>query len=77
LFTPQENASEFFGFLGVAGKALAFAGPIVFGEISARTGSQRPAILAIGLFFVAGMILLAFVSEQRGKEAARIPIVHD
>jgi UMF1 family MFS transporter len=74
LFTPQENAAEFFGFLGIAGKALAFLGPIVFGTISARTGSQRPAILAIGAFFVVGIILLSFVNEQRGKEAARIPI---
>jgi UMF1 family MFS transporter len=74
LFTPKQNAAEFFGFLGIAGKALAFLGPLVFGEISARTGSQRPAILAIGSFFVVGMIVLSFVNEQRGKEAARIPV---
>lgn len=75
LFTPQAKAAEFYGFLGIAGKALAFLGPIVFGTISARTGSQRPAILAIGAFFVVGMILLSFVNEQRGKEAARMPII--
>lgn len=74
LFTPQQNAAEFFGFLGIAGKALAFLGPITFGTISAATGSQRPAILAIGAFFVVGIILLAFVNEQRGKEAANMPI---
>src|SRR6266498_91545 len=74
LFTPKENAAEFFGFLGIAGKALAFLGPIIFGTISRTTGSQRPAILSIGAFFVAGMILLSLVNEQRGKEAARIPV---
>jgi UMF1 family MFS transporter len=74
LFTPKENAAEFFGFLGIAGKALAFLGPLVFGTISNATGSQRPAILAIGIFFVVGMFLLSFVNEQRGKEAARIPV---
>jgi len=74
LFTPKENAAEFFGFLGIAGKALAFLGPLVFGEISSATGSQRPAILAIGAFFIVGGILLWFVDEQRGKEAAKIPI---
>jgi len=74
LFTPPQNASEFFGFLGVAGKALAFLGPIVFGTISYRTGNQRPAILAISVFFIVGMILLAFVNEERGKEAAKTPI---
>ncbi len=76
LFTPKENAAEFFGFLGIAGKALAFLGPLVFGSISSATGSQRPAILAIGIFFIVGMIMLSFVNEARGKEAAKIPIDH-
>lgn len=74
LFTPRENAAEFFGFLGIAGKALAFLGPLLFGLISRETGSQRPAILAIGLFFVVGMVLLSFVDEAKGKEAARHPV---
>ena len=74
LFTPKEKAAEFFGFLGIAGKALAFLGPLVFGTISSATGSQRPAILAIGVFFIVGMIVLSFVDEKRGKEAARIPV---
>jgi MFS transporter, UMF1 family len=74
LFTPQQNAAEFFGFLGVAGKALAFLGPLVFGVITQATGSQRPAIFAIAAFFIVGMILLSFVDEAKGKEAARVPI---
>ncbi|MBS1810082.1 MAG: MFS transporter [Acidobacteria bacterium] len=74
LFTPKANAAEFFGFLGIAGKALAFLGPLVFGTISNVTGSQRPAILSIGAFFVVGIILLSFVNEKAGKEAARIPV---
>lgn len=74
LFTPKERAAEFFGFLGIAGKALAFVGPLVFGLISRQTGSQRPAILAIGTFFVVGMFLLSRVDEERGKEAARAPL---
>jgi UMF1 family MFS transporter len=74
LFTPKENAAEFFGFLGIAGKALAFLGPILFGTLSNLTGSQRPAILSIGAFFIIGMILLSFVDERRGKEASRTPV---
>ncbi|MFY9610478.1 MAG: MFS transporter [Blastocatellia bacterium] len=77
LFTPKENAAEFFGFLGIAGKALAFVGPIVFGTVSQATGSQRPAILSVGAFFIIGMILLSFVDEKRGKEASRIPVYAD
>ena len=74
LFTPKENAAEFFGFLGIAGKALAFLGPPLFGSVSKAYGSQRPAILSIGAFFVVGMILLSFVNEKAGKEASRIPV---
>jgi UMF1 family MFS transporter len=74
LFTPKENSAEFFGFLGIAGKALAFLGPIVFGTVSKLTGSQRPAILSVGAFFIVGMILLSFVDERRGKEASKIPV---
>jgi UMF1 family MFS transporter len=74
LFTPKQNAAEFFGFLGIAGKALAFLGPFVFGTLTKIYGSQRPAILAIAVFFVVGMILLSFVNEEKGKAAARIPV---
>jgi MFS transporter, UMF1 family len=74
LFTPKANAAEFFGFLGIAGKALAFLGPLVFGAISQTTGSQRPAILSIGAFFVVGIILLSFVDERAGKAAAKVPV---
>ncbi len=74
LFTPKENAAEFFGFLGIAGKALAFLGPLLFGYLSLSTGSQRPALLAISIFFVGGGILLTFVNEDRGKAAAKIPV---
>ena len=71
LFTPQKNASEFYGFLGVAGKAMAFLGPLLFGGITKATGSQRPAIFAIAAFFVVGAILLSFVDEEKGKAEAR------
>jgi UMF1 family MFS transporter len=71
LFTPKERAAEFSGFLGVAGKGLAFLGPLLFGFVSQHTGSQRPAVLSVGMFFVVGMILLAFVNEERGKTAAK------
>jgi UMF1 family MFS transporter len=74
LFTPKENAAEFYGFLGIAGKALAFLGPLVFGTVSSVTGSQRPAILSIGIFFVVGIVVVSFVDEAKGKEAAKIPV---
>jgi UMF1 family MFS transporter len=74
VFTPKPNAAQFAGFLGFAGKAVAFVGPLTFGTLSASTGSQRVALLAVGSFFVVGMILLSFVNEARGREASRVPV---
>lgn len=74
VFTPKRNAAEFFGFLGIAGKAGAFAGPAIFGFLSWLLGSQRPAILSVAAFFIAGMIVLSRVNEARGKAAALTPI---
>ncbi len=71
-FTPPARSAEFFGFLGISGKAISFIGVNVFGWISSLTGSQRPAILSIGVFFVAGAILLSFVDERKGKDASKL-----
>jgi UMF1 family MFS transporter len=46
-------------------------GPLVFGIISAWTGSQRIAILAVISFFITGLILLQRVDEKEGILAAR------
>ncbi|MDP4200652.1 MAG: MFS transporter [Bacteroidota bacterium] len=66
LLTPPQHTAEFFGFYdGFAGKASGIIGPLVFGVLSELFGSQRPAILAIAAFFIAGFFLLSSVREQR------------
>ncbi len=63
LLTPKNREAEFFGFYdGLCGKASAVIGPLLFGITADLTG-ERVATLAIGLFFVAGVILLQGVSE--------------
>ncbi len=52
--TPRAKVAEFFGFYGIFGKMSAAVGPIVFGFVSAVTGSQRTAMLAVGAFFLVG-----------------------
>jgi UMF1 family MFS transporter len=56
---PGGREAEFFGFYALVGKSGAILGPFVFGLTStAFGGNQRVAIMTVGLFFVAGLLLL-------------------
>ena len=64
--TPKNHEAEFFGFFdGLCGKASAVVGTFLFGLISYITGDQRISVLTIGLFFVAGYILLQRVDDAQ------------
>ena len=55
--TPPEKKTEFFGFFSFFGRASAIVGPFVFGLISSLV-NQRVAILSVGFFLLAGILLL-------------------
>lgn len=71
LFAPKRHHAEFYGFYAVSGKFSAILGPTTFGAVSYLTGSQRLAVLAIGAFFLAGLLLLQWVDERQGVLAAQ------
>jgi len=54
---PVEKRTEFFGFYSFFGKASAILGPLLFGVMSSLI-DQRSAILAVSVFFIAGLLLL-------------------
>jgi UMF1 family MFS transporter len=59
---PRGMEAELFGFYSLCGKSAAVMGPLVFGGIShAAGGNQRAGILAVGAFFVIGLLLLSRV----------------
>jgi UMF1 family MFS transporter len=59
---PSGMEAELFGFYSLCGKSAAVMGPLVFGGIShAAGGNQRAGILAVGAFFVIGLLLLSRV----------------
>lgn len=59
---PAGSEAQMFGFYTLCGKSAAILGPLVFGTIShAAGGNQRLGILAIGVFFVVGLLLLTRV----------------
>jgi MFS transporter, UMF1 family len=68
---PSEASAEFFGFFSVFEKFSAIAGPVLFALIRQVTGTSRLAILSLLLFFVVGMVLLAFVNVGRAREEGR------
>jgi UMF1 family MFS transporter len=58
LLTPKDREAEFFGFYdGLFGKSSAVVGPLFYGIIS-DLSNERFAALSVGLFFIAGLIVL-------------------
>ena len=63
---PEEASAEFFGFFSVFSK-LSGIGPLVFGAVSAATGSGRAAILSVAAFFIVGLVMLARVDIDEAR----------
>lgn len=64
---PKHRASEFFGLFAVFEKFAGILGPLLFALVIGLTGSSRPAILAIILFFLFGGLLLSRVNVKEGQ----------
>jgi UMF1 family MFS transporter len=69
-FVPTDKENEFFGFLAFSGRATAFVGPLLFGQLSSLTGSQRVGLVPVLVFFVLGALLLRSVDEAEGIRIA-------
>ena len=64
---PESASAEFYGFYSVFSKFSSIWGPVTFGFIKQMTGSARLAIISLMVFFITGLILLAFVNEEKAK----------
>ena len=72
LLTPKDREAEFFGFYdGLFGKSSAVVGPLFYGIIS-DISNERVAALAIGLFFITGLIILQKVKEPEFKTEEQV-----
>ena len=70
--SPALRRAEFFGLWTFALRLSAILGPMTYGLVTLLTGgNHRLAIVSTGLFFVAGLVLLAFVNVRRGIVAAQ------
>lgn len=73
--SPPRRAGEFFGLWGLAVKLSAILGPLTYGAVTWATRDHRSAMLVTGLYFVAGLLILARVDVARGRAAAlRAPV---
>jgi MFS transporter, UMF1 family len=62
--TPLEIKTEFFGFYALFEKTSTLLGPLTFGLVSWLSGSQKIAILSVGVFFLLGILMLRKVKES-------------
>jgi UMF1 family MFS transporter len=69
-FSPARHQTEFFGFYQLAGKVTSFMGPMALGSVALMAGSQRAGVATVIAFFMVGGLLLAWVNERVGIEAA-------
>ena len=68
---PPARLAEFFGLWGLAVKAASIFGPITYGAVTwIFPGNHRLGILAVGVYFVIGIALLAGIDVERGRKAA-------
>jgi UMF1 family MFS transporter len=86
MFSPSGKSAEFYGFFAVTGRTSSFIGPTVFAllvawatrwfegqgqtTLEAEVQGHRTALFSIAAFLLAGLVLLLFVNEKKGREAA-------
>lgn len=71
LLAPPTRLAEFFGLWGLAVKLSAILGPMTYGLTSWLSGGDhRLAMLITGSYFVVGLLILAGVNLERGRQVA-------
>jgi MFS transporter, UMF1 family len=71
---PPGRLAEFFGLWGLSVKAASIFGPLTYGAVTwIFAGNHRLGLLATGVYFVIGLILLRKVDIERGRSAALAP----
>jgi UMF1 family MFS transporter len=62
---PQGQETEYFSLYEISERGTSWLGPLVFGLAIQWTNSYRIAVLAVGIFFIVGLILLSRVNVRR------------
>lgn len=71
VFAPPRRLAEFYGLWNAAVWLSAIVGPVTYGLVTWLTNNDhRLAMMVTGLYFVAGLLVLAKVDVARGRTAA-------
>ncbi|HET9257971.1 MAG TPA: MFS transporter [Pseudonocardiaceae bacterium] len=70
---PAGKEAEYFAVYEIGEQATSTVGPLLFGAIGAATGSFRPAIVSLVVFFTVGFVLVSLLPIRRAIRAAGNP----
>jgi UMF1 family MFS transporter len=66
---PAGREAEYFSLYEIGEEGTTWLGPLLFATVADVTGSFRPAIASLVVFFVVGGVALAFVPMSRASRA--------
>ena len=70
---PLGREAQYFSLYEIGERSTSWLGPLVFAGVGQVTGSFRPAIISLVVFFVVGFVLVAMVPVRRAIAAAGNP----
>ena len=70
LLIPRGREGEYFALYNAAERGTSWFGTLLFGVVFQVTGSYRPAIVALIIFFILGAFFLLRLDPQRGIREA-------
>jgi UMF1 family MFS transporter len=68
---PPGREAEFYSFYEVSERGTSWTGPLIFGLANQLTGSLRWGILALIIYFFAGLLVLPFVNVGKAMADAK------
>ena len=69
---PDGREAEFYSFYEISERGTSWIGPLVFGLANQLTGSLRPAIFSLIVFFALGLIILPFVNVKKAIDDVKV-----
>jgi UMF1 family MFS transporter len=70
---PAGKEAQYFSIYEIGERATSWMGPALFAIVAGATGSYRPAIISLVVFFFIGLVLMFFVPVRRAIQAVGNP----